>query len=70
VTCITRDTSRAELEAALPAVQRRVLDGIEDYLWVGGDRMSARAAARRLGITERTICRYRAALRAAQGGAQ
>jgi hypothetical protein len=70
MTCITRDTSRAELEAALPAVQRRVLDGIEDYLWVGGDRMSAKAAARRLGMTERTICRYRKALRSVQGGAQ
>jgi len=68
--CLTRETPRAELEAALPGMRRRFLDGLEDYLWVGGDRMSARHAARRLGVTERTICRYRAALRAAQGGVQ
>jgi hypothetical protein len=66
--CLTRDATRAELEAALPGFQRRFLDGLEDYLWVGGDRMSASSAARRLHVTERTICRYRAALRTVQGG--
>lgn len=61
---ITRHTSREDLEAALPHVRRHHLDGIEDYLWAGGDSMSAQAAARRLGVTERTICRYRRTLRA------
>ena len=64
---ITRYTTREQLEAALPGARRRHLDGIEDYLWAGGDRMSAQAAARRLGVTERTVCRYRATLRAAGG---
>lgn len=65
LTCIVGDMTRQELEAMLPGVRRRHLDGIEDYLWVGGHRMSARQAARRLGVTERTICRYRATLHAA-----
>jgi predicted DNA-binding transcriptional regulator YafY len=68
MTCLTAHSSRAQLEAALPGLQRRMLDGIEDYLFVGGDRMSARGAADRLGVNERTICRYRAVLRTAQGG--
>ena len=70
MTCLTSDMTRAELEAALPGTARRRLDGIEDYLWVGGDSMSEQAAAARLGVTERTICRYRAVLRAATGGAR
>ena len=37
---------------------------IQDYLWIGGDQMSAREAARRVGVTQRTIVRYRATLRA------
>jgi predicted DNA-binding transcriptional regulator YafY len=37
---------------------------IQDYLWIGGDRMSASEAARRVGVTQRTIVRYRATLRA------
>ena len=36
---------------------------IEDYLFIGGDRMSAAAAGRRLGVSQRTIVRYRATLR-------
>jgi hypothetical protein len=70
MTSLTRHSSRAELEAALPGLQRRQLDGIEDYLFAGGDRMSSKAAAARLGLAERTVCRYRALLRAAQGGGQ
>jgi hypothetical protein len=64
---ITRHTSREDLEAALPHVRRHHINGIEDYLWIGGDRMSAAAAAGRLGVTERTVCRYRRTLRAAGG---
>lgn len=43
--------------------QRLVL--IEDYLFIGGDRMSAAQAAERLGVTCRTVQRYRAELRRA-----
>lgn len=42
--------------------ERRV-SGIEDYLFIGGDGLSARAAAERLGVSERTVTRWRAALR-------
>jgi response regulator of citrate/malate metabolism len=63
--CITRDMSREELEAALPGTRRHCLDGIEDYLFIGGDRFSAQQAAERLGVTPRTIQRYRSVLRAA-----
>jgi hypothetical protein len=38
--------------------------GIENYLFIGGDRMSARQAAERLSVSMRTITRYRAVLRA------
>jgi transposase len=38
-------------------------DRIEDYLFTGGHRMPARAAAQRLGVSERTIERYRRELR-------
>jgi response regulator of citrate/malate metabolism len=64
---LTAATTREELEAALPGVRRHHLDGIEDYLFVRGDRMSAAEAAGHLGVTERTVCRYRATLRAAGG---
>ena len=54
---------------------RRAMQGarigcIEDYLFIGGDRLSAARAAARLGVTPRTVVRYRAALRAvcADGG--
>ncbi len=60
-----RDMSREQLETALPGARQHRLDGIEDYLWTGGSRLSAAAAAERLGVTERTICRYRRVLRAA-----
>ncbi len=49
--------------------RRRWLDikegRIEDYLFIGGPRITARTAAGRLGVTKRTIERYRAELRAA-----
>jgi hypothetical protein len=56
--------TRDEVEAALPPVppnQRwsrdRRLNGIENYLDIGGDRMSAEAAAQRLGVSKRTALR-------------
>ena len=45
------------------AIHAKFLGGIEDYLFIGGDRMTQRQAADRLGVTMRTICRYRAYLR-------
>lgn len=66
---------REALEAALirsdwprgRASQLRRINGIEDYLFIRGDRMSARAAAERLGVTRRTVQRYRAVIRAVTG---
>lgn len=46
------------------AQQEAMLGRIEDYLLINGDRLSAAKAAERLGVTERTVVRYRAALRA------
>lgn len=64
---MTRDQiARAVLTSPTPrgrACQYRRLYGIEDYLFIGGDRLSARQAAQRLGRSERTVTRYRAALR-------
>ena len=45
--------------------QMRRVYGIEDYLHIGGHRMSARQAARRIGVSERTVTRWRAVLREA-----
>ena len=45
--------------------QRQRINGLEDYLFIGGDRMSARQAALRLGVSTRTAQRYRKALREA-----
>jgi hypothetical protein len=56
--------------AAGRAHRARMLGGIEDYLFIGGDRMSQRQAAERLGVTMRTICRYRAYLRGAASQTQ
>lgn len=64
--------TREQLEAAVicsphprgRGVQRNRVNRIEDYLFIRGDQMSARAAAERLGVTRRTVVRYRAALRA------
>jgi len=54
--------------AAARAARARMLDGIEDYEFIGGDRLSARQAAERLGVTMRTIVRWRAYLRGASHG--
>ena len=54
--------------AAGLAHHARFLAGIEDYLFVGGDRMNKPQAAERLGVTTRTIGRYRAFLRGAGHG--
>ena len=45
--------------------QLRRVYGIEDYLFIGGQAMSARQAAIRLGRSPRTITRWRAVLREA-----
>ena len=36
---------------------------IEDYLFIGGHRMPARLAAARMGVTKRTVERWRRYLR-------
>jgi hypothetical protein len=46
-----------------PAYLDPVDDRIEDYLFIAGDRLSARQAAIRLGLAPRTVCRYRRRLR-------
>jgi len=65
-------TWRSDLQAAQSkrcaalgrAAQSRARTGrIEDYLFIGGTRLTAREAAERLGVTKRTIQRYRAVLR-------
>ena len=45
------------------------LSRIEDYLLINGDHISAGKAAERLGVSARTVVRYRAALRALRGTA-
>ena len=46
------------------AAQSRARNGrVEDYLFIGGTRLCAREAAERLGVTTRTIQRYKAAIR-------
>lgn len=65
--------TREQLEAAFitsPHAKGRLKQlqrvyGIEDYLFIGGPKMSARQAAERLGRSRRTIERYKAALREA-----
>jgi hypothetical protein len=65
--------TREQLEAAVVtspapngrARQRQRVNGIEDYLFIGGDQMSARQAGLRLGVTRRTVVRYRKVLREA-----
>ena len=61
------DALAAGNRAAGRAHRARMLSGIEDYLFIGGDRMSQRQAAERLGVTMRTICRWRAYLRGPGG---
>lgn len=62
--------TRAQVEAALPRParfgnpsRRRLLNGIEDFLFIGGDQMPAAIAAARLGVCKRTVERYRRVLR-------
>ena len=45
------------------ASQMRRIYGMEDYLFIGGDQMSARQVALRLGVATRTVTRWRKALR-------
>ena len=45
--------------------QRQRINGLEDYLFIGGDQMSARQVALRLGVATRTVTRWRKALREA-----
>lgn len=47
------------------ARQEQMLSFITDYLLIGGERMTAGAAARRLGVTPRTVWRWRLLLRTA-----
>jgi hypothetical protein len=47
----------------------RLLEGIDEYLHIGGDSLSGRQAADRLGCSSRTIVRYRAVLRLARKAA-
>jgi predicted DNA-binding transcriptional regulator YafY len=55
--------ARTRWDAARRAKQEARLGRIEDYLFIGGDRLSAARAAKRLGVSPRTVVRYRAALR-------
>jgi len=43
--------------------RQRLWEAIAEYRHIGGDQLSARAAAERLGVAERTITRWRAELR-------
>lgn len=45
-------------------LQEARISRIEDYLLINGDHLSARQAAARLGVSSRTVVRYRTALRA------
>jgi hypothetical protein len=47
--------------------QRVHVDGIEDYLFTGCDKLPEGQAAGRLGVSVRTIQRYRRTLRALDG---
>lgn len=63
--------TREQLEAVLltsPTYPGRIsqiqlVNGIEDYLFIGGGTMSAAEAARRLGVAPRTVTRWRRKLR-------
>jgi predicted DNA-binding transcriptional regulator YafY len=65
-------TIREQLETLPCSPQSRYMrqhriNGIEDYLFIRGDRLSAARAAERLGVTKRTVERWRAFLRHAAG---
>jgi hypothetical protein len=65
------DITREELDAMVPwpadsrgqVWRSRLLDGIEDWLWVNGPSMSDADAAARLGVTVRTVERWQTFLR-------
>lgn len=65
--------TRDELEALIPAhpwppsegKRQRHLDRLEDYLFIGGPRLHPLHAAARLGVTRRTVERWRRLLREA-----
>lgn len=52
-------------EEADQAAQTQHGRGVENYLFVGGDKMAAQQAADRLGVTPKSVERYKAALREA-----
>lgn len=59
----------AELgRAGAEARHQQRLSRIEDYQFIGGPRLSNRLAAQRLGLSKRTIERYRATLKETAGG--
>jgi hypothetical protein len=45
------------------ALWRKRVSYVQDYLWIDGDHLTAAEAAKRVGVTERVIVRYRAWLR-------
>ena len=66
--------TRDQLERVIPCprtvrhrgcctLHRKRLDLIEDYLFIRGDRMPAAKAAERLGVSARSVQRYRKLLR-------
>lgn len=59
---MTREEAAALGRSAWEDIKRSRMD---DYLHIGGDRIPAREAARRLGVSARTVNRYRAELRKA-----
>ena len=50
--------------------RERLLAHIEDYLYIGGDRLSLAQVADRLGVKPRTVSRWRALLKTITGGDQ
>ena len=52
-------------EAREAAAPPQIDAALEDYQFVGGDKMSIREAAERLRVTTRTVVRYRERLREA-----
>jgi predicted DNA-binding transcriptional regulator YafY len=67
VATVSEPEARTRWDAAQRAQQEARLSRIEDYLFIGGDRLSAARAAKRLGVSPRTVVRYRAALRELAG---
>jgi predicted DNA-binding transcriptional regulator YafY len=67
VAAVGEPEARTRWDAAQRAQREARLNRIEDYLFIGGDRLSAARAAKRLGVSPRTVVRYRAALRELAG---